>query len=117
MLQEINGLGEAQTLNGSLEDLEVTVGTRSTYTAVPRQLLERLGVPVEGSVPAETADGRITQVDVGTATIRLQGREFPTQVIFAEEGDPRLLGIVALGVAFLAVDPVSGWLVPTNGLR
>ena len=28
------------------EDLEVTVDTGSTFTAVPRTLLQRLGVPV-----------------------------------------------------------------------
>ena len=28
------------------EDIEVTVDTGSTFTAVPRELLQRLGVPV-----------------------------------------------------------------------
>ena len=34
------------------EDLEVTVDTGSTFTAVPRELLRRLGVPVLGAPPA-----------------------------------------------------------------
>ena len=41
------------------EDVEVVVDTGSTYTAVPRELLQRLGVPVERSLPSETADGRL----------------------------------------------------------
>ena len=99
------------------EDLEVTAGSRSTYTAVPRDLLHRLGVPVERSLPSRTADGRIVPVDVGQTTIRLEGLEFRTPVIFAEVGEPSLLGVVSLGQAALTVDPLSGRLVPKTLLR
>ena len=99
------------------KDLEVTVDTGSTYTAVPRELLQRFGVPVERSLPSETADGRIVPVDVGRTTIRLEGLEFPTPVIFAEEGEPSLLGVVSLEEAALAVDPLAGRLIPANLLR
>ena len=99
------------------EDLEVTVDTGSTYTAVPRELLRRLGVPVERSLPSETADGRVVPVDVGRTTIRLEGLEFPTPVIFAEEGEPSLLGVVTLEEAALAVAPLAGRLIPANLLR
>ena len=106
------------------EDLEVTVDTGSTYTAVPREMLQRLGVTVERSLPSETADGRILPVDVGETTIRLEGLEFSTPVIFAEDGEPSLLGMVpsllgmvTLGQAALAVDPLEGRLIPANLLR
>ena len=89
-------------------DLEVVVDTGSTYTAVPSELLQRLEVPVMRSLPSETADGRIVPVDVGIATIRLEGLEFPTPVIFSEQGEPSLLGVVTLGEAALAVDPLAG---------
>ena len=46
-----------------------------------------------------------------------KGVEFPTPVIFAEAGEPSLLGVVSLEEAALAVDPVAGQLVPTNLLR
>ena len=49
-------IGNPQGLQ--FEELGVTAGTRSTYTAVPRATLERLGVPVERTLPSETADGR-----------------------------------------------------------
>ena len=99
------------------EDIEVLVGTRSTYTAVPRELLQRLGVPVERSLPSETADGRIVPVDVGRTRIRLEGLEFSTPVIFAEAGETSLLGVVSLGEAALTVDPLAEPLIPTNVLR
>ena len=59
------------------EELDVTVDTGSTYTAVPKAMLQKLGIPVERSIPSETADGRIVPVDVGEATIRLEGLQFP----------------------------------------
>ena len=109
------GVGDPQ--GRQFEDIEATVNTGSTYTAVPRELLQRLGVPVERSLPSETADGRIVPVDVGEATIRLQGLQFHTPVIFAEENEPSLLGVVSLEQAALAVDPLAGRLIPTNLLR
>ena len=99
------------------QELEVAVDTRSIYTAVPRKLLKRLGVPFERSLPSETADGRIVPVDVGEATIILEGLRFHTPVIFAEEGEPSLLGMVSLEEAALAVDPLRGRLIPANLLR
>ncbi len=99
------------------EDLEVTVDTGSTFTAVPRELLQRLGVPVERSVQSELADGSNAPVDIGRTVVRLVGQEFPTPVIFGEEGEPSLLGVVTLEEALLSVDPVSGRLIPTNVLR
>ena len=101
----------------TFEDLEVTVDTGSTFTAVPRELLQRLGVPVMRSVQSELADGSYAPVDMGETVIRLEGQQFHTPVIFAEEGEPSLLGVVTLEEAVLAVDPVAQRLVPTNVLR
>ena len=99
------------------EELDVIAGTRSTYTALPRAMLDRLGVPVQRSLPSETADGRMVPVDVGTTIIRLQGLEFHTQVIFAEQDEPSILGTLTLDEAALALDPVTSHLVPKTLLR
>ena len=99
------------------EELEVEVDTGSTITAVPKNLLQRLGVPVTRSVQATLADGSSAPVDVGETLIRLEGQQFHTFVIFAEEGEPSLLGVVTLEEALLAVDPVAGRLIPTIAKR
>ena len=109
------GVGDPQ--GRQFEDVDVVVDTGSTYTAVPREMLQRLGVPVERPLPSETADGRLVPVDVGEATIRLEGLEFHTPVIFAEPGEPSILGVVGLEEAALAVDPLAGRLIPANLLR
>ena len=50
-----------KTHRGSMfEDLEVTVDTGSTFTAVPRELLRRLGVPVD-CVHSQSETGRRKQ--------------------------------------------------------
>ena len=99
------------------EELDIIVDTGSTYTVVPRAMLERLGVPIRRSMPSQTADGRIVPVDIGQTIVRLQGIEFYTPVIFAEENEPSLLGVITLEEAGLAVDPVNGRLIPTHLLR
>ena len=109
------GVGDPQ--GRQFQVLEVVVDTGSTYTAVPKELLQRLGVPVERSLPSETTDGRILPVDVGRTTIRLEGLQFHTPVIFAEEGEPCLLGMVSLQEAALVLDLQAGRLIPANLLR
>lgn len=102
---------------GEFLDVDVIADTGSTFTTVPRTVLEGLGVPVGRRVPSELANGQIVPVDTGTIVIRLQGQEFQTPVIFREEDEPSLLGVIALEQALLAADPHNGRLVPVNAHR
>ena len=109
------GVGNQQ--GGQLEDLEVIVDTGSTFTAVPRSLLEKLGVPVRRTAQSRMADGRSVPVDIGWTVVRVQDQVFATQVTFAEENEPALLGVVTLEDALLAVDPVGQRLIPVEANR
>lgn len=109
------GVGDPQ--GQRFEELEVEVDTGSTFTAVPKEMLERLGVAVMRTVQSELADGSHTPVEIGETAIRLEGQQLTTPVIFAEEGEASLLGVVTLEQALLAVDPVAGRLIPTIVLR
>ena len=106
------GVGDRQ--GRQFEDLEVTVDTGSTFTAVPRAMLQRLGVPVRRSARSRLADGRTAPVDIGWTVVRVEDQVFATQVTFAEENEPSLLGVVTLEDALLAVDPVGQRLVPVE---
>ena len=108
-------VGDPQGRN--FRGVEVEVDTGSTFTALPRGILEALGVPVNRSVPARLADGSLHTVDIGQTAIRLEGIEFITPVIFAAEGEPSLLGVVSLEEALLAVDPVNNELIPVVAKR
>ena len=113
------GVGDQQ--GRQFEDLEVTADTGSTFTTVPRALLQRLGVPVRRSARSQLADGSTVLVDIGWTVVRLEDQIFArlswTQVIFAEENEPSLLGVVTLEDALLAVDPVGQRLAPVEAER
>lgn len=66
--------------------------------------------------PRGEADGRTVPVEIGNTTAGLEGQEFPTPVIFAEEGEPRRLDAMALDDAGIGVDPANEWLVLVNPL-
>ena len=103
---------ETADLRGQrFEVVEMLVDTGATFTKVHRDLLERLGVPVERTYTAVLADGSRVECTRGRTVIRLEGREFPTPVTLGEDGELSLLGAIALEDAMLAVDPHSRRLV------
>ncbi len=99
------------------EEVEAIVDTGSTFTAVPRDLLERLGIRPARRQPFRLANGEVVQSEVGEAWVRLEGIEGTTPVIFNEPGEPTLLGAVTLEAFLLGVDPIRRRLVPVEGLR
>ena len=108
-------VGDLQGRN--FQRVEVEVDTGSTYTALPREMLQALGVASERTIASRLADGSEQPVQVGYARIRLEGAELITPVIFAEEGEPSLLGVITLEDALLAVDPVNNELIPVVAKR
>ena len=108
-------VGDPQGEN--FQEVELEVDTGSTYTALPREMLQALGVPVNRSVQSRLADGSRQTVEIGQTTIRLAGNQFITTVIFAGEGEPSLLGVITREDALLAVDPVNNRLIPVEAKR
>ena len=99
------------------EALEMLVDTGATFTKAPKDLLDRLGVPVESTYTAVLADGSRVERTRGRTVIRLEVKEFPTPVTFGEDGKESLLGAMALEDAILAVDPHSRRLIPVDTLE
>ena len=102
---------------GRFEPVEVMVDTGSTFTTVPADLLRRLGVNPQRTMQVRLADGSVINDQVCDTVIRLEGQTFFTPISFGREGEPNLLGVVALETALLAVDPVEQRLVPTIGWK
>ena len=107
----------SNTRDGPQEQVEVLVSTSATFTQLPGSLLRRLGVSVRREVEALDAEGVITTEHVGEATIRLEGKSFITPVLFNEEDEEPVIGIVALATALLAVDEAGAALVPIFARR
>ena len=95
--------------------LEALVDTGATYTAVPRDLLARLGVEPEEERPFVLANGQRVTYGMAWVRVRLNEKEQPTPVIFADAGSTTLLGAVTLEEFGLAVDPVNRKHVPVAG--
>jgi clan AA aspartic protease len=107
-------IGDRQEANW--ETVQALVDTGSTYTWVPRNILERLGVRPEFSREFQTADGRIVPREMSVAAARLNGQTLPTLVVIAEPGDAVLLGMYTLEGFSLGIDPVNERLIPVRGL-
>jgi len=108
---------EVGDLEGSgFEAVEALVDTGATYLAVPRPLLESLGIRPLERRPFRLGDGRIAEYEVGLVSLRMDGRTLPVLCVFGEAGAQPLLGAVALETFGLAADPVSRRLIPVPGL-
>jgi predicted aspartyl protease len=99
------------------EEVEAMVDTGSTFTAAPRELLERLGIRPTRRQRFRIANGVVIENDVGEALVRLEGLEGTTPIVFNEPGESVLVGAVTLEELLLGVDPVAQRLVPVEGLR
>jgi clan AA aspartic protease len=97
-------------------DLDALVDTEATYSAIPRDILARLGVEARETRSFELADDRVIEYSVGYATIRLEQREVIVLVIFAPVSTSPLLGATTLETAGLAVDLISQRLIPVTAL-
>jgi predicted aspartyl protease len=100
--------GERQTLEG-------LVDSGSTFTSIPRGVLETLGVEPRREVRLRLADGSSHTQQLGRVMIQLDGVEELTFVTFGEEGSPPTIGAVTLETLLLGVDPVTQRLVPIEG--
>ncbi len=103
-------------LTGEFFHLDALVDTGATYTTLPAELLETLGVKAIGQRDFELADNRGVRYDIGEARLRLNGEELTVLVVFAPEGTSPLLGATALELFGLAADPVNQRLIPVPAL-
>lgn len=102
--------------NGESETLDALVDTGSTFSAIPRAILERLGVVPFARSRLRLANGQVVEADLGEVTAEIDGLERRTIFcVFAESGAPPSLGAHALEGFMLGVDPDGKRLVPVEG--
>jgi predicted aspartyl protease len=98
------------------EPIEALVDTGATYTWIPRDVLECLGVVPDEEWPFVLADGREVRYPVAWIQIKIGERAQPTIGVFGEPGSEPILGVFALEEFLPAVDPVSRRLISVPGL-
>ena len=104
--------------DGRRAEVEALVDTGAIFSVLPRRFLESLGVPVEGRRTFRTIDGRPFERDLGAVRLEVIGKRslVPVPVIFGEERDGVVLGVTALEMLGLEVDPTRGELRETEFL-
>ncbi len=88
--------------------LELVVDTCSILTWIKREVLEELGVKPRRIRKIRTIEGRVIERQTGLVTIEINGNEADVEVVFAEEGDAQVLGVVALESLGYIVNPITG---------
>ena len=99
-------------------EVEALVDTGAIYSLLPRTVLESLGITPAASGRFQTIEGRPIERDVGNVAVEVVGRRSlgTVPVIFGEPGDKVVLGVTALEMLGLEVDPVRRELRPTEFL-
>src|SRR5262245_60218126 len=89
-------------------EIEALVDTGASQLVLPEDVVQRLGVPYEGSKPARDARGIIVEVPwVGGLFIEILGRAMTCDALVVPVGATPLIGQIPLEGCDLVVDPKS----------
>ena len=88
-------------------EVEALVDTGATLTVVPRRLARELGLPITGRVSVATASGRMV-LDRTRLWLELEGKGDIMPALLSDTIDKVLIGVTALEILGLQVDPVTG---------
>jgi clan AA aspartic protease len=88
-------------------EVEALVDTGATLTVIPRRLAEELGLRVTGRTEVETAAGKI-MLERTRVRLELEGREEIVPALISDVIDKVSIGVTALEVLGLQVDPLTG---------
>ena len=100
----------------SFELVEALVDTGASYTWIPRDVLEGLGVRPDEERVFVLADGREVRYPVAWVRVRFDERVQPTLVVCGDPGTEPLLGAFTLEGFGLGVDPVNRRLIQVPAL-
>lgn len=93
-------------------EVELLVDTGATLSWVPREMVERLGMPRLRRQTFLVADGRTVERETAGAMVRVDGKEAIVTVVVAEPGDASLLGATTLESLGFGLDLIRQQLVP-----
>ena len=91
---------------------EFLVDSGATYSVVPGQMLEKLGVKPHRRLTFTLADGTKVEREMGDALFEVEGILGAAPVVFGKKGDSLLLGAFTLEALGLMLDPFKRKLRP-----
>ncbi|HEY8694889.1 MAG TPA: retroviral-like aspartic protease family protein [Chloroflexota bacterium] len=98
------------------QSLEALVDTGATFTVIPREVWDEVGLQASHQLPFELGDGRRVELDLAEAQIRIDGQARIGYVVAGEANTMPLLGAITLETFLLAPDPVHKRLLSVPGL-
>ena len=106
VIRNRNG-SQDRTLNG-------VVDTGASYTVIPAQILDELGIERGKTRTFSFGDGSKRELDTGWVEMGLQGERDDVQVVFGPDRRKILLGAFALETFALAADAKYRRLIPAE---
>ena len=91
------------------------VDSGSLMSVLPRPEAQELGLQTRGRREFEQVDKSIVTYDLGYAEVSVVGRAAAVTCVFGDNVAEPILGVTALELLGLAVDPVNDELVPARG--
>jgi clan AA aspartic protease len=101
---------------GEQATVEFLVDSGATYTLLPLQVWQQIGLAPRRSIRCRLADGTAIERNVSECQICLPQGEGHTPVILGEQDDKALLGVVTLEELGLILNPFTRELQPIRML-
>ena len=98
---------QSRALNG-------VVDTGASYTLVPAQILEELGIERVRSSVFSLADGSRRELSMGWVEVELEGETDHVHIVFGPDSEKILIGAMALEIFALAADAKHRRLIPAE---
>ena len=99
----------ANPLNPSTRNVELTalVDTGATFTTIPRQIFDKLGLTVTGKRKVRTAT-QVETLEESFAAVEIDGDLTVTPVLVSDTLEKTLVGVITLEALALTVNPTTG---------
>ena len=94
--------------DGKAIELEALVDSGATFTKVPKEMADSLGLKAQYETEVELADGRRIKRGLAGAEVELEGVRRPVLVAIGEEGERTLIGYTTLEVLGSRVNRGTG---------
>lgn len=108
--------GVVTGLTGKQATVRLLVDSGATYTLLPYEDWQAIGLSAKRSLTFTLADGTAIERQVSECHISLPEGEGHTPVILGEPGDEALLGVVTLEILGLVLNPFNRTLQPMRML-
>jgi predicted aspartyl protease len=96
-----------------VDEIELIVDTGATFSIIKKEILEKIGIKSLGSRKLKLANGQFIERLWGVALFIIEGKSSGgSDVVFGEEGDIQLLGLLALEGMALSINTKTGELEP-----